>query len=717
MKRGFIPWGMLLVAGLLLVGVLALKMRYPFEASSLQDYGASAVLLDRHGEPLRVRLGANEQDSRPVAQEHVSEWAVKALIAAEDKRFMSHRGIDLTAMLRAVCQNVFYGRRISGASTISTQVIRLAEPRRRNIETKLIEASQAMQMETILTKHNILEQYLNRAPFGSNLVGIESASRMYFGKSAGDLSLAEAAMLMGLPQSPTRLRPDRHPAAARKRMSYVLGRMEACGSITAEQRMEAEHQPVKIGINRRLFAAPHFADMVLQQTQHSGTIQTTLDRDMQAQAEKTLQAHFEILSDQGVHGAAVVVMEVKTGAVRALIGSPDYFDSRYAGAVNSALAARSPGSALKPFIYAMALEQGIITPGARIKDDPLYFRDSTPVNFDGTYRGDVSIRDALILSLNIPALKLTRQLGQHRVVDTLRELGLSTLQRPGEDYGLGIALGGGEIRLLDLVNAYACLARGGNYLPYRVLENKTQPAIGETIFSPETAYMVADILGGTERSMDLFGHIGDACLPRIAWKTGTSSGFRDAWTVAWNPEYVVGVWLGNPDGDGASVLVGANAAAPIAGDVFRTLYPAGNSVWFEKPEALSRRMLADGTQEWFVPGISKAPDPPQKTPALHIISPIDGSSYRIGTGEHARQEIELKAAATTSKQPIHWYANGEHIGSADAEHPLYWPLKEGSWTFSCAAGSRVDQSKITVKRSPFDCQQQTVVSTRSLSGY
>ncbi len=697
-------WFILLpvLAGAVLLAMQALEDCFPFSADALSEYQSSTVLTDCHGRQLRVRLGAGDVDCRPVEHDAVSDWAGKALIAAEDKRFMSHGGVDPAAIFRAVCQNLFYGRRISGASTLSTQVIRLSEPRPRNLQTKVIEAVKSMQMEKALAKEDILEQHMNRAPFGSNLTGVESASRLYFGKSARDLSLVEAALLMGLPQSPSRLRPDRHPDAARKRMQYVLGRMERCGYITEEERKDAERQPVAVRMGRRPFDAPHFSDYVLRKTGRKGIVSTSLDSGLQSAAEQIVASHSEQLSGRGVYGAAVVVLEVKSGAVRAMIGSPDYFDREHAGAVNGSLASRSPGSALKPFIYAMALEQGMITPGMKIDDSPMHFRDGTPVNFDGKYLGPVPVRDALVLSLNIPALKVTEQLGQIRVVDTLRELGMATLNRSAGDYGLGIALGSGEVRLLDLVNAYACLARQGIYRPFRLTEDEHASDADQRIFSPETAYMIADMLGGSERNMDIFGHMADVELPRFAWKTGTSSGFRDAWTIAWNPEYVVGVWLGNPDGSGSPALVGAESAAPVAGDIFRAIYPQSCQAWYEKPAGIREKLLSDGTRDLFVPGISQPVEIAEKSQPLKIISPVDGSVFRIQTDSPVRQEIELKAVGVKEGEVLHWFANGMHIGTSDTKTALHWPLKAGSWTISCSGASgRAAKAEIGVDSARF----------------
>jgi penicillin-binding protein 1C len=706
------------------------------EDPPLDDFGAGTVLLDRHGIPLRVRLGNGEQDCRPVAGDQISPWAKRALIAAEDQRFARHPGVDPIALARAIGQNLWNRKRISGASTISTQVIRLAEPRPRTLRTKLLEAGKALRMEWHLSKDEVLVQHINRAPFGGNLTGIESAARLYFDKSAADLTLAEAALLMGVPQSPARLRPDRRPEAARERMLYVLERMQRDGYITAAQRSVAERQPLDAQRGRRPFSAPHFCDLVLQRHRQSGTLQTTLDVDVQQAVERIVARHRPGLQQQAVHGTAVVVLDVRTGGVRALLGSPDYEDRQHAGMVNAATALRSPGSALKPFIYAMALEQGMITPGSRLDDRPLVYRDIRPENFDGTFQGEISAREALILSLNMPVMRLTEQAGVQAVVDTLRALGFTTLTRPADHYGVGIALGSAEVQLLELANAYACLAREGRYLPYRLIEPRA-PADGGSgqhrptlsnppfvtqredeavtsqrpdtrvadanariVFSPETAYMVADMLGGRERSMAIFGHVADAQLPRIAWKTGTSSGFRDAWTVAWNPDYVVGVWVGNPDGSPTPELTGADIAAPIAGDIFRALCAPHVQHWFAKPQGLDERIRADGTREWYVPGISRptpTPPPPPDHQALTIIEPADGTVYRLLAHSPHDQAIALRGRSAIN-QPLHWFANGRYIGATAADTPLHWTLEKGNWTIACSApdGTR-DTIALTVQ--------------------
>jgi len=700
-------------------------------SAKLEAYPASTILLDRQQQPLRIRLGAGDLDCRPVRLDLTGSWAAQALIAAEDKRFYSHPGIDPLAILRALALNVVKGRVVSGASTISTQVIKMNQPRPRTLKTKLLEAVAALRMEWALSKQEILEQYLNRAPFGSNLAGVESAAQRYFGKHAADLSLAEAALLVGLPRAPSRYRPDRHPTQAWRRRQEVLHAMRARGLIDIKQYNQTLREPLKLKTSAGPFRAPHFCELALSHTHETGPVTTTLDGQLQAVTETVAEKYRKGFREHGVFGTAIVILDVRTGAVRALVGSPDYYDAAHAGQVNGAIAPRSPGSALKPFVYAMALDDGRITPESLLNDRPLQFREYVPRNFDADFSGPVSARDALARSLNIPALELTRQTGTARLLDQLRKLGLHTLDKPASHYGLGLILGDGEVTLLDLANAYACLARGGEFEEWTLFEGERKGP-PTRIFSPETAFLVADMLSGEDR-LPTAG----TRTPRMAWKTGTSAGGRDAWTFAWNPDYVVGVWVGHPDGRPLPEQTGSTAAAPIAAELFRALYlPQGEAPWFEPPPGLGQREVCAvsgqspgphclrKTTGYYLPGISRNESctlhrPEEAWPVemqtflrskgmlssetdapagLRITSPADGQSYlKLSETAGFAQDLPL-TAATASSRKLFWFANGQRFAEQENGHAAYWPLAKGEWTLTCCdEAGKSDSVRITVR--------------------
>ena len=754
-KRSLGWMGLAGVAGVALF--TAAWFLFPFPRAELSRYPAAMILTDREGAPLRMRLGPHDVDCRLQYHPDVTnDWIGKAIVAAEDKRFWSHHGLDPLALGRAMFQNLTGRRVVSGASTLSTQTIRLMHPRRRTVLAKVLELFRALQLERILGKAAILEQYLNRAPFGANLIGIEAASRRYLGKEPGDLSLAEAALLAGMPQSPTRFRPDRFPERARKRQGYVLDRMQALGMITAGQRAFAAAQPIVLRTDAYPFEAPHFCDLVLDEWNEAargeggGMLQTTLDPKLQRLAEETLRRHAATLAPEQVFGGAVVILEVKSGAVRALVGSPDYHDTTHAGQVNGATSPRSAGSTLKPFAYALALDQGRITPGLMLADVPRVFKDFTPVNFDGRFTGLVPARAALMMSLNIPALTLVEQEGVADFLRLLRSLGFGTLKKPALTYGLGLALGNGSVRLLDLANAYACIARGGEWQSYRLREGESESRHypRRHIFSPEASWLISEMLSGDERAATTTGHRADVRLPRVAWKTGTSSGFRDAWVVAFNPDYVVAVWLGNPDGHPSPALVGAKAAVPVMWDLVRGLYPANDAPWFAKPPGIkSRHVCAVSgapvgahcqvtSEDWAIEGVSSAkpcpvhrvreakdavsnegrlevveewpPEvaaflqscgdsvaPPLCRPGLsarrvevplRLVSPIDGTVLKKIDGLTVDQRLPLKVEARGS-ETLYWFVDNQLVAQGSESTPVSWPVERGRHVVVCCSAS------------------------------
>ena len=689
-------------------------------------YPSGVILRDRTRRVLRVGLGRCDEDCRPYYRASFDDWVVKAAIASEDKRFLSHGGVDFKALSRAVRQNLSNHRRISGASTITMQTVRLISPHPRTLAWKAVESVRALRLERAWTKAEIMSQYLNRTPFGSNLVGIEAASWGWFGKDPQQLNLGEAALLAGLIQSPTRFRPDRFPAAATKRRAYVLERMEQLGMIDARARDEAAREAVVLRRAPRPFLEPFFCDWVQNSTTiEPGEYTTTLDPALQdavkRQAARQAEAH-------GLDVAAVV-LEVRSGALRAMACSGDYF-AKPDGQVNTAAAPRPAGSTLKPFAYALAMDRGLLTPGWVLADVPRRFGNDEPLDFSGAFMGLVTAREALILSLNLPAIEVEERVGQPLFYTTLRQLGLNALDQPAAHYGLGLVLGNGSVRLIELANAYACLARGGVWRPGIVLEEKRgDPPVARTVFSEGACRLVADKLSGGERALDAVGHVADAGLPRFAWKTGTSSGFRDAWTVAWNPDYVVAVWCGFKAGRrGPDSMIGKKVAAPVAWEIIRHLYPAGGAPWYQRPAAVVEREVcavsgrAPGplcerrTTDWalrqcsscgicpvhvrdaqgkvqarwpaevtaFLAAQSRgSASAPAAAGGLKIVAPADGTVYRIVEGM-AAQQIVFKVSGAAAGAPLYWFRNDALEGTGTGGAPYFWTPVRGTHHFVCS---------------------------------
>ena len=517
----------------------------------------------------------------------MSPRVIQATVAVEDERFYLHPGVDPLSVARACLTNLRRRRVVSGASTITMQVIRLLRPRPRRLKAKLIEAFRALQLERELSKNEVLELYLNVAPYGGNCIGVEAASLRYFGKSARDLTLPEAALIAGLPQAPSRLRPDRRATLAKRRRDHVLDRMLTEGVVDADEHRQAKATPVTLAPPGALpFEAPHFARMVRRRRPAGGRVRSTLDRRIQGLCLRALREGVDRLRPGATNGA-VVVIENRPAAVRALVGSCDFFSGADAGQVNGAMAPRSPGSALKPFVYALAFDAGAVTPASVLADIPCAVGEYRPRNYDRRFHGLVSAREALAASLNVPAVRLLGRVGEAALLRRLRRSGITTLDRPAGRYGLALALGSAEVTLFELTNAYAALARLGVYRPARLVES-APPARGERVFSEGAAWLLADCLSDTLR-LEAKG----LWRPgrRMAWKTGTSNGRRDAWTVAFTPTYTVGAWIGNFDGRPARELVGFEAATPVAAKIMAGLTVGAPGPWYPRPASVIERQV------------------------------------------------------------------------------------------------------------------------------
>ncbi|MCX7306500.1 MAG: penicillin-binding protein 1C [Afipia sp.] len=523
---------------------------------------ASTVILDRNGKLLRAFAMADGRWRLPVsAASNVDPGYAELLLTYEDRRFRSHLGVDPLALGRAAFQIATRGHIVSGGSTITMQLARLMEPRReRSISAKLRQIVRALQIERQLSKDEILDLYLTLAPFGGNLEGVRAASFAYFGKEPKRLSLAESALLVALPQSPETRRLDRFPDAAHAARDRVLARMVAENRVSRDDADHALLESVPRLRKAMPLLAPHATDQAISKLKDTPVIRLTLD--------STIQKNLEALARDRMAGfggnvsMGILAVDNATGEILAHVGAPDYFDARRAGQVDMTRAVRSPGSTLKPFIYGLAFEDGFVHPESLIGDRAIRYGSYAPENFDMTFQGTVGVRRALQMSLNVPAIALLDRVGSSRLTARIRQAGVNLILPKDEVPGLAMGLGGVGITLNDLVRLYAGLARLGNAMPLRELvkDDAGEPD-ARRLMDQSAAWQVGNILMGTPPP-------DNAPHNRIAFKTGTSYGYRDAWSIGFDGRMTIGVWVGRPDGAPVPGLAGRTAAAPILFDAF-----------------------------------------------------------------------------------------------------------------------------------------------------
>jgi penicillin-binding protein 1C len=580
---------------LALSGEIALRLT-PFPAELEKVPLVSTEFLDRTGRPLRTMLVEERRFARRCSLGEVSRALLAATLSAEDGRFRSHCGVDFRAIGRAVVSTVREGGTTSGASTITQQLVKLARPGPRTFARKFTEVWLALRVERSWSKDRILAEYLNRLDYGNLQTGIAAASRYYFDKPPSDLSAAEAAFLAGLPKAPSRLNPHTNFAAAQARQRWILRRMADDGRLDGDALSRALAEPIALCSRGREFEAPHFVDLLLQRrglvTAQGGAIRTTLDLELNRFAEQSLNANLRRLIDKHATSGAVVVIDNPTGDVLALAGAGDYFQAG-AGQINGAWMVRSPGSAMKPFTYLLALENGA-QPCTVVADVPTEFATPDgiyrPNNYNHRFYGPVSLRCALGNSLNVAAIQ-TLQLagGPEALQRAMRNVGITTLDHPADYYGLGLTLGNGEVRLLELANAFATLGRLGVHRPYRLLLR--DPGVresGRRVFSEEASFLVADMLADNTARAASFGLNSYLAFDfPVACKTGTSSDYRDNWTVGYTPEFTVAVWVGNPDGSRMQGITGVTGAAPVMHEIFEHLRACHGTSWFAPPAQIA----------------------------------------------------------------------------------------------------------------------------------
>jgi len=523
----------------------------------------SLRVLDRNGELLRESVNDEGERARWVPLEDVSPWLIEATLAAEDDRFFTHAGVDAKSVLRAIIQDVRERRVVSGASTITMQLARRLEPHSRSLPGKLKEMLDARRIEQTLTKNQILEQYVNRVPYGAGAIGIEAASQRYFGKPSLHLSLAEASLLAGLPKGPTGLNPLKNPEGAKERQQYVLDRLLATGRATQSEVELARREPFTFS-SLETPTAMHFTEWVRQQGA-TGAVRTTLDGELQKEIEGMVSAHVSTLASQGVTNTAVIVLDNERCEVLSMVGSADYWHPRD-GSVNGALAKRQPGSTLKPFTYALAWEQGH-SPASVVADVETRYGEVggalfQPQNFSRDFSGPVLFHEALGRSLNVPAIRVAALFGAKDLLATLHSAGFASLDQPAAHYGLGLTLGNGEVTLLELAQGYAMFGRGGR----SCVATSRLGGVAEShqVFSPQTAFLVTASLSDEATRMRAFGP-GNALMLNfpVAVKTGTSTNWRDNWAVGYTQKYTVAVWSGDFENRALDQLAGASGAGPL----------------------------------------------------------------------------------------------------------------------------------------------------------
>ncbi len=680
-------WIILLLEGTISIGALAFALAWglcPFDSASLDAVPTSRVLLDCHGEPWFACIGTDEQRRLPVPLAQVSPWLIKAVLAVEDEDFYHHGGVDLSACARAAVQNGLPWKVKSGASTLSMQVARLADPNMgHGLTDKAKQCLRAWQMESVCDKAQILQAWMNLSPFGGNRRGVESASQVYFGRHARDLTLAEAALLAGLPQSPERYRPDRHCTTALKRRATVLRRMEEAGFISAIERTRAEAEPLRMagggGLNtdgatlrlagawpappgtRLSRAAAVGADKACfffsgPGEPRSQGCRTTLDPQAQLALLEMCQAQANHLPPDLRLEAAVV--EVATNRVIALaaVGEPQ-------AQTFGLLGQRSPGSALKPFFYAAAFDAGWLAPTSRLPDRQEIIGGWQVRNFDRTQAGEVSAADALRQSLNGPAVRVVRGLGVDAARAQLAALGMPLPAGLAQAAGLTLATGGAEIRLLDLAAGWACVARQGRPAPLRWwMDGGAAPLAlpAPTVLSPRSCARISLILA----------HGDGENREAAAWfclKTGTSSGRRDAVAAGHNGRYAVVAWAGRVEGGASEALIGAQAAAPLVAAVFN--------------HPLFRMESAPAWIAAECAGLAQAAPPlPARVRGAQMAGAPVMAEPAAGARLVARAGVARIHPRLGSGTAAAWFLDGRPLTAAELADGL--PLKPGRYVFS-----------------------------------
>ncbi len=733
-------------ASLLALGVgLAAWIAWPLPPE-LADPGPvpSLSILDRHGLLLRTTRAPDGSRGGWIPLAEIDPDVIRAFLAVEDERFYDHGGIDAIAIARATRDNLRARRVVSGASTITMQAARMLRSMPRSWPGKLRQTMWALRLDAHLDKQSILEIYLNRLPLGQGTVGISAAAALYFDASAAELSLGQAALLAALAHAPSRDNPLVAPQSAATRRALVLARLADLGYADGSEVAAALEEPLIARTNRTPFLAPHFTTRILQWAEARGERlgtewQTSLDLDLQTALEAEVRHTIDVLSDRRAQQAAAVVIDNASGEILAWVGSPDFWADT-AGQVDMVVSRRQPGSALKPFLFGLALDRGF-TAASILPDIPLTYKTPTgaysPRNYDRRFRGPVRVREALASSYNVPAVELADRLGPGALLNTLHLAGFASLQASADHYGIGLALGNGDVTLLELANAYRSLIGGGVWRPYVWLAPGSGGAAAESpverrVLSEMSAHIVLDILSDPVARIPGFGLDTPFEFPfPVAAKTGTSRRFTDNWAVGTTNAFTVAVWVGNFSGRPMAGVSGITGAGPLLHRaILQTArrYPPGGlhgpgdagAVPMEvcRLSGLLAHPECPARVEWFKPGTEPDHDcdwhqaghlvlPPEYTEWLdqqggdnafaaatatgsgngvtyaerfRIVTPQDGDRYAIPANTDLRYAtIALRAVGRTGSGPIRWWVDGVEVPGPR------WQLQPGAHTIRAQA--------------------------------
>ncbi|MDE2810841.1 MAG: penicillin-binding protein 1C [Gemmatimonadota bacterium] len=547
------------------------------------DY--STLIVDHDGQLLRAFLSHGQQWCFPPDTSLAVPAKLRtAVLHFEDRRFYRHLGVDPLALGRALYQSATAGTVKSGASTITMQVARLMRPKERTYVNKTLETLLALKIELYYAKDQILRLYLDHAPYGGNIVGYQAAAHKYFRKPPDELTWSEAATLAVLPNAPGLVSPTADPQRLVQKRNRLLADLQNSGYFDAETLRLALAEPVPTRAFPYPVWAPHLSRS-LKRDRQGRLIKTTIDANLQRELESLVGRHLRYLDHQGIGNGAALLVETGSGKVRAYVGSRDFFDPVHQGQVDGVIAPRSSGSLLKPFLYALSMDAGLILPQTLVKDVPTFYSGFSPRNADERYDGLVRAEEALVRSLNVPAVRLLRRYGLFNFYRFLQDAGVSTLVRPADDYGLPLILGGAEVTLWDMARLFRGLARGGQIEPLRYLQEQTELAPSVPLISPSAAYLVLEALRNVRRpGVEYYWHQYQDQWP-LAWKTGTSYGQRDAWALGVSPAWTIAVWVGNFSGEGNPALSGARAAGPLLFDIFHRVPKDLDQAWFPRPDA------------------------------------------------------------------------------------------------------------------------------------